>query len=112
MSRVFIVIATVGCLLFSFGLLFAQDENRGRVIFEAHCIVCHGLQGKGDGLSSEALIPKPRDFTDPEVKASLTKDSVMNAILNGKPGTQMEGWKSKLTLQDAHSVMEYLFSLR
>ena len=112
MSRVFIVIATVGCLLFSVGVLFAQDENRGRVIFEAHCIVCHGLQGKGDGLSSEALIPKPRDFTDPDVKASLTKDSVMNTVLNGKPGTQMEGWKTRLSVEDVQAVMEYIFTLR
>ena len=106
------MIAVLGYLLSSSGLLLAQDDSKGRVIFQAYCIVCHGPQGKGDGPSSEALIPKPRDFTDPQVQATWKKDEVIKVILNGIPGTQMEGWKSKLTPQDAHSVMEYLFSLR
>lgn len=91
--------------------LFAQDESRGKVLYEAHCIACHGLSGKGDGLSAEALIPEPRDFTNPEVKASLTKEGVTNAIMNGKPGTQMEGWKNRLSPQDIQSLMEFILSL-
>jgi mono/diheme cytochrome c family protein len=108
----FKVFTIVVALLLSCGMVFAQGDDRGYLIFQAHCAVCHGPQGKGDGPSAEALIPRPRDFTDPKVQASLTKDGVMDAILNGKPGTQMAAWKGKLSVEDAHKVMRYILSLR
>lgn len=99
-------------ILASVTTLFAADEGRGKVVYQAHCAVCHGIQGKGDGSTSGALMPKPRDYTNPEVKASLTKESVTAAIRNGVPKTQMEGWEKRLAPEDIQAVMEYILSLR
>lgn len=108
-----VVITIIAGLLFFLSTgIFAQDIKRGRIIYEAHCIACHGHEGKGDGMSVHALIPKPPDFTDSKGKAELTKERVMDAIMNGKAGTQMEGWKDKLPSEDIQSVMEYIQSLK
>ncbi|MDH3973938.1 MAG: cytochrome c [Deltaproteobacteria bacterium] len=84
------------------------EKSRGEIIYSVHCAVCHGIQGKGDGPSSAVLIPKPQDFTEPEVKSILTKDRMMKSIMDGKPGSQMEGWKEKLSNEDIEAVVEYI----
>ncbi|MBI3894203.1 MAG: c-type cytochrome [Candidatus Wallbacteria bacterium] len=44
------------------GGLTAQ-QLRGRDIFRAHCDICHGTTGKGDGFNAFNLNPHPRDLT-------------------------------------------------
>ena len=36
--------------------------NKGRELFKANCITCHGDNGQGDGPSASMLNPKPRNF--------------------------------------------------
>lgn len=100
-----------------YGLLQAGDIQsnvtpRGKIIYDAHCVPCHGTEGRGDGPSAYALVPRPPDFTDSAVKDLLTKAFITDVITNGKPRTQMEGWKNKLSTQDIQEVMEYIQSLK
>jgi mono/diheme cytochrome c family protein len=37
--------------------------ERGRVLFEQHCAVCHGKGGKGDGPAASATARKPTNVT-------------------------------------------------
>ena len=37
--------------------------SRGEVLFQKHCVSCHGLKGKGDGPESKKLKRKPADLT-------------------------------------------------
>ena len=37
---------------------------RGRQIYEANCIMCHGPEGRGDGEQGANLFPPPANFTD------------------------------------------------
>jgi mono/diheme cytochrome c family protein len=43
----------------------AQDEivARGRLEYQGYCAVCHGENGKGDGIVSRYLLIKPADLT-------------------------------------------------
>jgi mono/diheme cytochrome c family protein len=35
---------------------------RGRVLFSANCVSCHGDEGRGDGPTAATLNPRPRNF--------------------------------------------------
>ena len=37
--------------------------ERGRVLFEQHCAVCHGKGGKGDGPAASAMTRQPTNVT-------------------------------------------------
>jgi mono/diheme cytochrome c family protein len=37
--------------------------DRGRVLFEQHCAVCHGKEGKGDGPAASGTARKPTNVT-------------------------------------------------
>ncbi len=43
----------------------AQDEiiARGRLEYQGYCAVCHGENGKGDGIMARYLLIKPADLT-------------------------------------------------
>ena len=47
--------------------------SRGKQIYDAHCVECHGASGKGDGPSAAYLIPRPRDFTTGKYKIRSTE---------------------------------------
>jgi len=49
----------------------AEAIAEAKTIFANRCSPCHGPSGKGDGAASAGLNPKPRDFGDPEWKASV-----------------------------------------
>lgn len=44
------------------GTSAAQDAEAGRVLFEANCQTCHGVNGDGNGPAAEEMVLKPRDF--------------------------------------------------
>src|SRR5688572_1369348 len=36
---------------------------RGKQVYDANCVQCHGATGQGDGYGAPFLVPAPRDFT-------------------------------------------------
>lgn len=42
----------------------AQDANVGGELFETHCSVCHGLDGRGNGPLAPALLLEPPSLLD------------------------------------------------
>lgn len=77
------------------------EVGLGKGIWEKRCAVCHGAEGRGDGLAQEFLFPKPRDLTAGKFKVrstpsgSLPTDKdLLKTITEGIPGTSMTSWRS------------------
>lgn len=57
--------------------------SEAQVLFANVCAQCHGTDGTGNGPASEALNPKPRNYTDPAWQASVTDDEIKKIIVGG-----------------------------
>ncbi len=96
MSR--IAMATALLLL---GAAAARAED-GATLFKQKCAVCHGPDGKGSTKMGQAM--KVRDLT--AVKASEAE--IEKTIIDGKPGTKMQGYKDKLSAADIKALATYV----
>ena len=56
---------------------------KGRSIYKANCVPCHGESGKGDGPGAGVLKPPPRDHTDYTYMSTLTDKNIADVIRMG-----------------------------
>ncbi len=68
----------------------ADDANlqRGKEIYEASCIECHGELGRGDGPTASRLNPPPVDFQAEHIR-ELSDGELYSIITNAVEGTAM-----------------------
>lgn len=91
-------------------LTSAAARDRGETLFAAHCALCHGARGDGQGPRREGLEPPPRDLTNPVWRAATSPRRVFFAIREGLHGTAMPGW-SALSEADDWDLTAYVLSL-
>lgn len=89
----------------------AGDATKGKLLFEKHCLVCHGPQGKGDGPTGRALIPPATDFTSQPSRKKSGAD-LRRIIEQGSPRTAMPAWKGQLSEEQLSDVSNYVETLR
>src|SRR3989442_128702 len=58
--------------------------QKGRALYQKHCVPCHGDKGKGDGLAAPFNPEKPPDLTDPERQQTLTDGEILWKITTGR----------------------------
>lgn len=80
----------------------------GEKIYTANCAVCHGDSGNTAYWANNGLNPPPRDFTAPESQSVLTRSRMLNSVTNGRPGTGMMPFKSRLTKDEISAVVGYI----
>ncbi|MCA9484570.1 MAG: c-type cytochrome [Nitrospina sp.] len=74
--------------------------ERGRVVYEDKCAICHGPEGAGDGVSAEQMSPRPRNLTKGQYKIRSTPfgkiptdDDLHAMLVHGYPETTMPSWR-------------------
>ena len=122
MTRPSIGIASLAACLIGGALWSAratvEAQPRGKAVYDAHCVECHGSSGKGDGASAAYLTPRPRDFTTGKYKIRSTEtgtapsdDDLIGSVRRGLYGTAMPGWDRILSDADIVDVVQYVKSL-
>jgi mono/diheme cytochrome c family protein len=82
--------------------------DRGRSIYAANCVLCHGDAGKGDGRAAKLYNPRPADLT------ASTKTDVYKSNIIRKGGAYvgrsmvMPAWGSELSDAQIQDVVAYL----
>lgn len=90
---------------------------RGRVIYDKHCMECHGENGKGQPgdwrvRDADGKYPPPPLNDDAHAWHHPTT-VLMEAIRDGSPGGEgnMPAWKGKLSEQEMQDVVVFIKSL-
>lgn len=86
--------------------LKAEERATARELFIKQCAICHGPDGRGDGLSSTILAPRPTDFH--EVRPTTAHAESVLAL--GVRGTAMPRWTGKLTPDEQKLLARYVRS--
>lgn len=88
----------------------SPDISHGETVYNRNCSSCHGYTGDGNGALAPNLEPPPADFTNPDIKVSLSPYKVYNTISFGVGGTSMPAFKS-LSDDEKWDAAFYVLSL-
>jgi cytochrome c oxidase cbb3-type subunit III len=91
----------------------AASEQDTKQLYEQTCAPCHGIEGKGDGPTSQVLQPKPADLTTVlkgKDAAYLTKLLKGGGASVGK-SPLMPSYQGMLTDGQIRSLIQYVKGL-
>ena len=82
------------------------SAERGRPLYQQHCVACHGVEGRGDGPGAAGLSSAPADLM---LHVPHHPDADIFAfIAQGFDGTAMQGWSGVLTEEQIWDLVNYL----
>lgn len=79
---------------------------RGKALFAQRCAVCHGENGRGDGVTAAALKPPPANLT----AAKFDVTYLEQVLWTGIPGTTMPA-QQDLSAVDRAALVKFVASL-
>jgi cbb3-type cytochrome oxidase cytochrome c subunit len=84
---------------------------RGKEVFLARCVGCHGPKGDGKGPAANFMSPPPADFTDKDdacCGGDTGPGDFYYRILRGWTGTAMENFGDRLSVNDIWRVVLFV----
>jgi len=83
---------------------------RGKELFSANCVQCHGESGHGDGPGAQTLNPPPRNFTIPDGWVNgYDMPSIYKTLTEGIEGSSMSAFDF-LSRKDRMALVHYVRS--
>jgi mono/diheme cytochrome c family protein len=101
-------VVAYGLAFLPLSTLAEQAEWTASGLYHDFCSVCHGDQGNGDSRAQQGMVPPPKDFSDPIIAATLTRERMVSAVADGKAGTAMSGWSSRLSNEQIEAVVDFV----
>jgi mono/diheme cytochrome c family protein len=84
---------------------------KGKNLFQANCISCHGNSGHGDGPAASTMSPQPRNFTSPDGWINgYGLPGIYKTLSEGIKGTSMAAF-DYLAKKDRMALGHYVQSL-
>ncbi len=85
--------------------------TRGKMLYDVHCALCHGAEGRGDGVIAAFLQErKPADLTADSVQTK-SDGALFLVISNGTEGG-MPALNENLTVRERWDVVNYVRTLK
>ena len=81
-----------------------------RILYETHCLLCHGERGSGQGRRTAGVAKRPTRLADPVWRRGTTPRRLFFVVREGLPGTAMPGWTS-LSADETWDVVAYVLTL-
>ena len=81
--------------------------QRGKQVYVRNCSVCHGERGQGSNLPVGGPT-QPRNLASPQARLELNRDRMVNSVTQGRPGTAMAAFSSRLPAEDIEAVVDYV----
>jgi mono/diheme cytochrome c family protein len=86
-----------------------------RALYAAHCAVCHGPSGKGDGPGASVLRQAMPDFTDSAAMRAVNDRFLFEIIKKGSSqfgrSNAMPSWGMQLSDEEIRALVAYIRSL-
>src|SRR5258706_2537314 len=86
-----------------------ESIARGRQLFSRNCAVCHGAEGRGDGVAAAALPRRPDDLSKIAPPPIFPDGVVAYRIINGVK--MMPAFKSTLGENEIWDLLNFIRSL-
>ena len=84
----------------------AESRQRGRVFYETNCLVCHGAEGRGDGLVGQKFVEKaPVDLNEPYTQ-DQPDGQLFFTLTRGR--AKMPFYRDALSPSERWDVINYL----
>lgn len=90
----------------------ATSLARGKMLYEKHCSVCHGKEGRGDGPAAAGLETRPASFLDLEHSSIYSPGEKYWIIGNGTKETGMPGFGHLLAADERWGLVNHILSLQ
>jgi cytochrome c oxidase cbb3-type subunit III len=82
------------------------SSSEKKELYDTYCGLCHGYEGEG------YLAPQANALSNQDFLSAATDDFILDAILDGRPGSKMSPWGVEnggpLTLKEAEAIAEYI----
>lgn len=97
----------LACPMWGFSQEPFGNPQEGKVLYEKHCVLCHGKNGAGDGPDTQFLLVQPANFHSLESRSKTDWD-LMTIITFGAAFSPMHGWADRLTEEERWDVLRYI----
>jgi mono/diheme cytochrome c family protein len=84
--------------------------ERGRILYELNCVMCHGVTGEGNGQVAALLANKPANLTL-DVTQNKSDGALFLTLTNGVTD-RMPSMIENLTMRDRWDVVNYMRTLK
>jgi len=90
-------------------------DSPTRALYDAHCAICHGVSGKGDGPGARVIRQVMPDFTDPAAMRAVNDRFLFDIIKKGSSqfgrSNAMPSWGMRFSDEQIQSLVVYIRSL-
>lgn len=102
------------CCLFA-DAVSANNVENGKVLYQAYCTQCHGINGDGWGVNAASMDVLPKDHTDTKEMITRTDEDIFIAIKEGGKAVSksnlMPNWDVNMSDAEIRDLVSYVRTL-